>query len=151
MSEKQRFKLYCPAGLRAPTYLSKSLDNGREPGLGVDARYARLLIVLAVLRQLDAGKKPAPVEGWRPRTAIAEYLSWISGYVVDATSISAYAVRLTKKLQMAVDNGSSEPLPIIERRKGLGMRLAGGVEIEIIDETHDYANFKRKVFSNDCM
>ncbi len=59
-----------------------------------------------------------------------------TGYVVGEAAISAYTVKLLQKLSEAVSAAAGgEKVPLVERRRKLGFRLAEDVEIEVIDGT----------------
>lgn len=136
MSRTQRYELLFPAGLNAPAYLSTEVDDSRQIVVATDARFARLLVVLKLFRDVDTGTRSGPAQGWRPRPVIAAYLARMTDWSIDEQTVSAYASQLMRKLERAVAAVDKDVrLPLIERRRGLGMRLADGVEIDVRDES----------------
>ena len=72
-------------------------------------------------------------QGWRSRSQIAIALAVQTDYTVNVGTISTYAVNVLSKLSAAVNAVSpGETLPLLERRRNIGYRLAEGVQIEII-------------------
>lgn len=134
--KKYHYRLNCPSGENGVAFLSLWLPNGKHVALELKPHEAKIILVLRHAYLKDAGVWEAGARGWRSRKEIAQDIAERTGYVVGEAAISAYAVKLLRKLSNAIESVSSgERVPLVERRRKLGFRLAENVEIEIIDGT----------------
>ena len=135
--KKHQYRLHFPSGEDGVALLSTRLPNGTQVALELKPHEAKVLLVLRRASLKDAGVWDAGARGWRSRTAIAREIAERTGYVVGEAAISAYTVKLLRKLSEAASAaaGGEENVPLVERRRKLGFRLAEDVEIEVIDGT----------------
>jgi hypothetical protein len=126
-------RLRCPWGLGGVGFLTTRLSNGGQISVEFKAYEVKLLLVLRRAREEDFGVA-AGARGWRSRASIACEIAARTGYSLEVGSISAYAVTLLRKFSAAVSAASGgEKIPLIERRRKLGFRLARGVQIDLIE------------------
>jgi len=132
--KKHHFQLHAPLGLRGVGFLTIPLASGKRVSVELKSREVKLLYALNRARMEDATLNPAEARGWRSRDRIAREIEKWTGYCVSEAGMSAYVVKLLRKVSDAVGAASSgERVPLIERRRKLGFRLAENVELEIID------------------
>ena len=123
--------LCCPRGYRGVGVLSIRLSNGKEAKVAFQAHFVKLLVALLRTRQEDAGL--AGARGWRSRPQIASLIAGANGCPVEKETISSYAVNLLQAFAAAIAVASpGESIPLIERKRNIGYRLAEEVQIEII-------------------
>jgi len=128
------FQLRAPLGLRGAGFLTVHLSSGKQVAVELKPREVKLLFALGKARLEDATLEVAEARGWRSRDRIAWQIAQWTGYCVGEAAMSAYVVKLLHKVSEAVSAASSgEKIPLIERRRHLGFRLAEDVEMEIID------------------
>jgi hypothetical protein len=117
-------------------FLSIWLANGKHVALELKPHEAKVILVLRHAHLKDVGAWEADARGWRSRKEIAQGIAERTGYVVGEDAISAYTVKLLRKLSIAINAVSfGEEVPLIERRRKLGFRLTPDVEIDVIDGT----------------
>ena len=134
--KKRQYQLYCPSGEDGVAFLSTWLSNGKHVALDVKPHEAKVILVLRRAWLKDVGVQEMGAGGWRSRKQIAQEIAERTGYVVGEAAISAYTVKLLRKLSEAINAVAfGEKVPLIERRRKLGFRLAENVEIEVLDGT----------------
>jgi hypothetical protein len=126
---RRRYELLFPSGLDGPAFLSFG-RGGQVLVVALKQRHARLLMTLKRVRKFDSPTRHRDARGWRTRRVLAELLGE-TGYHVEPETISAYCSQIMRRLRDATPAGWGETPPLIERQRGLGVRLAD-VDLEIV-------------------
>jgi hypothetical protein len=124
-------ELHFPTGLggNAIVSLSNLLGDKVKRSAKLSGRLGRLLFTLGEIRRSDA-ELCGGERGWRSRARVSAQNAEITGWDLEVTSVSAYAYQLQLRLEELL---AGEPKAIIERQRGLGMRIANGVALQIFD------------------
>lgn len=131
--DSQRAELYFPAGTAGPAFLTLWLINNKFT-VELAPRMARILLTLQEARRQDAHfEADDSAKGWRTRTRIAEEIEKRTDYPIDEATVTAYVSKLLRALSKVMSLFLVKHLQLIERRRGLGFRLATNLELAIID------------------
>lgn len=124
-------ELYLPGGLDAAGFLCLWL-TGQKIEIELPPRLSRILVLLAEARLADADV-PAAARGWRTRPWLVEEIEHLTGYAPDPKSVSAYATKLLQIVGSAFAKVAHSNIAVLERQRGLGMRLAPEIKLDVVD------------------
>lgn len=141
-AEIERTELFCPNGSNGRGFWTFWLKHGEKFTIELHPRYSRVVAILEHARRSDLGLNAAGAGGWRSKSKIADAIGEMNEYRVNESTVTAYVAqidkRVKKKMRESIDSHvRTETFQVFERRRGLGVRLADGVSVEIIDGTNE--------------
>lgn len=134
-----RIELYCPNGLEGRGFLTIWLTTGNKFTVELDPRYSRVVAILENARVSELGLNATGAGGWRSKSKLADAINAMNGYRVNESTVTAYVSQIDKlvkqRLRESVDSLiRTDTFRLLERRRGLGVRLAEGVTVEILND-----------------
>jgi len=125
LTQRGRWELLLPAGPNYPGFLTWREEQQARLTVALSASKARILEVLRSIMDADF-HRPEPARGWARAEKLADLIAEKTDYPLAPETVTAYVSRLRQAICAEVKRSRLSTVipPIIEQKRGLGVRLA---------------------------